>query len=70
MSTKGGINANIDLKKQNTRSNLWASTGSNTTLAKPDKITFVNEPKQTVLAKCHRTLYVTFDMTVATPPLL
>jgi len=43
-------------------------------LAKPDKIKFLNEPKQTELAKLkhgvntmHTNICVTFDMTVATP---
>jgi len=42
-------------------------------LAKPDKIKFLNEPKQTELAKhkhgvntMHTNICVTFDMTVAT----
>ena len=43
-------------------------------LAKPDKITFLNEPKQTELAKqkhgvdtMHTNIFVTFGMSFATP---
>ena len=79
-STKRGINANIDLTKKLLKQvDVYGSTSlleakRRQSLTKPDKIRFLNEPKQTELAKqkhgvntMHTNICVTFDMSFATP---
>ena len=72
-STKRGINANIDLTKKLLKQiDVYGSlleAKRRQSLAKPDKIRFLNEPKQTELAKqkhgvktMHTNMCVTFDM--------
>ena len=75
-----GINANINLKKKYSLDKQIDVYGSllegkrHHSLAKPDKIQFLNEPKQTKLANqkhgvitMHTNIRVTFDMSFATP---
>ena len=79
-STKRRINANIDLKKKKILKQIDVYSSllegkQRQFLTKPDKIKFLNEPKQTELAKqkhycvnaMHTNKCVTFDMSFDTP---
>ena len=77
-STKRGINANIDLTKKLLKQvDMYGSlleAKRRQSLTKPDKIRFLNETKQTELAKqkhgvnkMHTNICVTSDMSFATP---
>ena len=75
---EGSINTNIDIKKKILKQiDVYGSLlegKRHRSLAKPDKIKFLNEPKQTELAKhkhgvntMHTNICVTFDMSFSTP---
>ena len=73
---KEGINANIDLTKKFLKQiDVYGSLLEakwRQSLAKPDKIKFLNEPKQTELVSTgvntmHTNICVTFNMSFATP---